>query len=421
MAESRAERAVRSRELSGAHRLAALMRRERGVVTAILAFLVFAANFNAYRVFGDGEVAYTFLRRLFGEDVDAVGYQFGLALMNAPFYAAGELAGAAGLREFQDAPIGPATITLASNAYVVGTVVVLAAVLVGMGLGHRGAVLAAAVFGTPLWYYASFSPSYSHVADTFLITAVIGLLFVHLRRPDLRLVLAMAALLGLATSMRYFDAAIAAGLALGLLLFRRRREAVVVAVGSAATFGLLLLIPAALGVPLFAQHYQPNLLEFSPLSPFRMLFTPHRGLFVWTPLCLLGAIGYVLLLRSRRGDRAFLAIAGVMGASLIAVQLAWPVWDGGWSFSQRYFTSLFPLVAIGLAGLWSLRPGLTASLAWLSVAWSLFLGLNHVFGVQQSDGAFDVARVMIGGDRSVGEFLDLVWAYCRLKYLFGAG
>lgn len=419
MAESRAERAVVHSSVGAVRGSFSVALRERGVILSALVFLVFAANFNAYRVFGDGEVAYAFLRKLFGEDVEAVGYQFGLALMNTPFYAAGKLVSAAGLKDFQDAPIGPATISLASNAYVVASIAVLAAVLIGMGLSHRGAVLTAAVFGTPLWYYASFSPSYSHAADTFLITATVGLLYLYFRRPGLRVVLAMGALLGLATSMRYFDAAIAAGLALGLFLFDRRRDAIVVVVSSAVTFGLLLLIPAALGVPLFAQHYQPSLLEFSPLSPFRMLFTPHRGLFIWTPLCLLGAIGYILLLRSRRGDRPFLAIAGMMGCGLIAIQLAWPVWDGGWSFSQRYFTALFPLVAIGLAGLWSVRPRLTAALAWLSVAWSLFLGLNHVFGVQQSDGAFEVAGVMIGGPRSIGDFLDLLWAYCRLKYLFG--
>jgi hypothetical protein len=394
-------------------------RREYGTIVAIVVYLLFAVNFNAYRVFGDGEVAYAFLRRLFGEDVDAVGYQFGLALMNAPFFAAGKLASAAGLRDFQDAPVGPATISLASNAYVVGAVVIVAALLIAMGIPHRGWVLAAAVFGTPLWYYASFSPSYSHAADTFLVTAGAGLVFLLFRSTTTRpqLPVAIGAVLGLAATVRYLDFALVAGLAVVLLVYGRRRDALLVAATSAATFGVLLLVPVAVGAPIFAQHYRPASLGFSPLSPLQMLFTNHRGLFIWTPLTILSVIGFWRLLLVRRDERPFLVALGVMSLSLLAAQVAVPFWDAGWSFSQRYFTALFALYAIGLAGLASWRPRLTAALATLTVAWSLFIGLNHVFGgAQQTDGAYQVADIVFSGERSVGEFLDLFWIYSRLKY-----
>jgi hypothetical protein len=106
-----------------------------------------------------------------------------------------------------------------------------------------------------------------------------------------------------------------------------------------------------------------------------------------------------------------------MSLSLLAAQAAVPFWDAGWSFSQRYFTALFALYAIGLAGLVSWRPRLTAALATLAVTWSLFIGLNHVFGgAQQTDGAYQVADIVFSGERSVGEFLDLCWIYSRLKY-----
>jgi hypothetical protein len=388
-------------------------------IVAGLVFLVFAANFNAYAIYSDGDVAYEFLRRLFGQDVDAVAYQFGLALMNAPFYALGQLAERGGLSTIQDADIDLVSISAATNFYVVATLFVVGFVLRQLELRPRLLVLLLALFGSPLWYYGTFATSQSHASDTFLITSVVALLLLHLRRPDVRLVLAIGALLGVATTIRYFDATMVGGLVVALFLLGLRRDAVVIAAVSAATFGLLLLLPVALDVPLFARHYQPGLLEPSPASPFLMLFSNHRGLFFWTPVCLLGAIGYVLLLRHRPDQRRFLTAAGSLAAGLIVAQLAWPVWDAGWSFSQRYFTSFFPLVAIGLGGMLTLvrRPAVIAVAA-AATAWSLFLGFNHAFGVDQSDGALEVAGKMIGGDRSVGEFLDLLWAYSRLRYAF---
>jgi hypothetical protein len=49
-------------------------------VVAEASWLLFAANFNlGFLWSSDAQVPYTFLRRLFGAQVNAVGYQFGLA------------------------------------------------------------------------------------------------------------------------------------------------------------------------------------------------------------------------------------------------------------------------------------------------------------------------------------------------------
>jgi hypothetical protein len=77
-----------------------------------------------------------------------------------------------------------------------------------------------------------------------------------------------------------------------------------------------------------------------------VLFSADHGLFTWTPLLLVSAIGLVLFLRSEKE----------VGASLLAAALAfyifisfYPSWDGMSSFGNRFFISLTYLFVIGLA------------------------------------------------------------------------
>jgi hypothetical protein len=392
----------------------------RAAAVALVTFLLFAANFNAYRVFGDGTVPYAFVRRLFGHDDDAIGYQFGLALLEAPFYAVGSALSQAGLGDIQGAPVPQAMISLAANAFVVGAAALAWLLIVRLRLPMPSFAVFAAVFGSPLWYYGVFSPSYTHAADTLIVTAVLAVLLVLLRtdrrRPELEA--GIAVLLALSITIRYFNGAQAAVLVAALVWLGRVRQAVTVAVGTVVTTTLLFLVPVAVGVPVFSSGYTPDAATaFTPLGPLRMLVTDHRGLFVWTPVTLLGAIGYVLLLRERRDDRAFLVTAASMAVALLLSYSIVPFWDGGWAFSQRYLTSWFPLVAIGMGGLLRYRRVVVAALASACIAWSVFLGLNHVFGASQDDGATGVAAKVVNGDRPPGAFFDLVGSYSRLKYV----
>jgi hypothetical protein len=152
-----------------------------------------------------------------------------------------------------------------------------------------------------------------------------------------------------------------------------------------------------------------------------MLFTEHRGLFVWSPVALLGAIGCVRLARVRPDQRPFLAIAGAMAALVVMSYSSVSFWDGTWSFSQRFFTPFFPLVAIGVASLWEARPRLTAVAATVATAWSVFLALTlQTVGPPGDDygylrgGALDVANQVRVRDVGPGEFVWGVYNRSRL-------
>jgi hypothetical protein len=225
-------------------------------------------------------------------------------------------------------------------------------------------------------------------------------------------------LVGVIVSVRYFDAALGGGLFLALVIYRRLRQAFVLAAVAGVTFGLLAVVPLALGVHLFEGGYQAGgLLRWSPASPFEMLFTLKRGLFLWTPVTALAVVGYVVLLRRDRAQRPFLVALGLMAILVVAIQAAVPFWDAGWSFSQRYFTALLPFFAVGIAGLLEVRPRLTVAASTAAVAWSVFLALSMVtLPYNEQTGGVD-ELVHLAGKQSPGSYAYGVWHISHLKII----
>ncbi|MGI8905313.1 MAG: hypothetical protein ACR2IE_02350 [Candidatus Sumerlaeaceae bacterium] len=80
-------------------------------------------------------------------------------------------------------------------------------------------------------------------------------------------------------------------------------------------------------------------------------FHPFRGLFVHSPMLLLGVAGALAMLRDRRLRPLSLLIL----SSVVVVFLynsAYYMWWGGWSFSPRHLAPALPLFAIGMVYGW---------------------------------------------------------------------
>jgi hypothetical protein len=87
---------------------------------------------------------------------------------------------------------------------------------------------------------------------------------------------------------------------------------------------------------------QPRLLD--------VLFSTNRGLFLWSPLLLLAALGWWPLWKK---DRRLTLIVVVNFAIQLYLIAAWPAWSAAAAFGQRFFTNLLPAFALGLAALLS--------------------------------------------------------------------
>jgi hypothetical protein len=392
--------------------------RRRGLALAAAAWLLFALDFSVLTITteGDSRVQFTLVRRLLGAHVHAVGYQFGLAIFEVPFYALGRLLAAMGIGTIDGAPSAEACVALGAIVVTLGALLLTAHLVTTLGLPLSALSALAATFGMPLFFYGTWEPGKSHAWDTFLFAAVLVILLAYVRSDfsDRRLLVALALLLGFSATVRYFSAPAAGALAVCLVALRRFREAVFLVVIAALTWGLLLLAPVSVGAPLTGGGYDTGILSFDPLGPLKMLVTDHRGLFVWSPIALMGVIGYMRLLLRGTPDRRFLVLAAVMAVAILLSYAAVPFWDGTWSFSQRFLTPFTPLVAIGVAGLARDVPRTTIVLASAASAWTVFLALNlQLIGPPHNDyttirgGAFDVALEVTRQHVTLGEY---AWA-----------
>ena len=391
-------------------------------------YLLFAINFSAYRVFGDGVLYYDFMRRFFGQhvvaaNVYAYAYAFGVDLWNAWFWGLSQAAIAVtGHRTVAGFSLGEVAITIASNAAVALSAFLGWRLLRRIGLPTRASVLLAVIFGTPLYYYATFSPSYPHAADALALTLAATLLLDLVDGDDSTWkLLALGACLGWLTVIRYIGFALWPGLLLPVLACRGPRRAAAVTGAAIAATGLLFLLPVLRGIPYGTPQTHPaTALNLDLLAPLKMLFSLHRGLFLWTPLTAISAIGIGLLIARLRGPHRIYVI-GLATASLLLVAAYatdgnW--WDGGWSFSQRYLTCLFPVFLLGFAEALRRWRWLVGILGTLAVLWSVFIGFNHAFGIPQSAGVNGIVQLYTSGQRTPHDFFHLFVSYSRFHHAF---
>lgn len=399
------------------------------------AYLFIALSFTEARVTNDGEVYYRFMQRLVGENVAGYAYQFGIVIWNLPFYLAGRLLGATLGRDSVGAlPLGELSVAIAAHAAVLVIFYLSWRLLREFQLPARPEVILLTVFGTPLFYYAVFQPSYKHAVDTLAICLMFFLLLRAAESPrSLMLCVAIGAVLAISINVRYANVALLAG---PLYLFLRSREfraaytVISVAVAGAA---LILAVPLLRGIPyglppeesIGAPHVQsvrtlasvaadpkPSSqdivggVQFDPLAPVKMLFTLERGLFLWTPLCFFGTIGFALLLRREIRQRRFLVALSISCLSLLLVHSLWGAfWTGGYSFSQRFLTGVFPLFLLGVGELirrarWSVVPVLASC-----VAFAFVVAIYHRYGydgVSERDG-LDRIYEFFRSEETVGE------------------
>jgi hypothetical protein len=424
---------------------------------SIGAYLLVAASYIQARVTDDGVIYYDFMRRVVGEDVSAYAYQFGVVFWNLPFYLLFRmLQRATGDDSIAGQPIGIVSVSVASTAAVLAIFYVSWRLLSEFGLqGAPGAILVT-VLGSPLFYYAIFQPGLKHAFDALLATILALLLLRASANPRVtRLSVEIGVVAALLITIRYANITLLAGV---LYVFLRNRALVQAYVATATAVLLatmILLVPLALGLPYglppaasasAPMHHQKartlaaaiparryylvtrtltatppapqasapggvdslNSFQFDPLAPAKMLFTFKRGLFVWTPATLFGVVGYFLLLRRLRERRTFLVGLGLSCLALLLVHMIWGgFWEGGYSFSQRFLTDLFPLFVIGIAELLRRAPKVFAPLLVACILWTGFLAVHHFYGydgVSQADGVGRIVDLYRTGEETPTTF-----------------
>ena len=319
----------------------------------------------------------------------------GTALLWSPFYLSmhgGVLASrVVGASIEADGFGGPylASVGYASALYgFLGLLLIYDGLIRWAGARAEHAVLAvlAIWFGTPVLYYMTLAPGFSHACSLFAVSLIVWLSARLAARPGARATewLAVGVAVGVAGLIREQDAlfgVVPAGIWLAHTIDRRRpREAVERALALGGT-AILMFVPQLFAYRAINGSFGPSGLvarKMSYSSPhfLEVLFDPGHGLLIWSPLLLLAGIG--LAIRLGRGATPL--------AWSLAIALLLQIWINGsvesWSqagaFGSRRFVATSAVFAWGLTTLIEVatrhsgRAVVAASLA-LCVWWNLSL------------------------------------------------
>ena len=142
----------------------------------------------------------------------------------------------------------------------------------------------------------------------------------------------------------------------------------------------------------FFDMLHPNLLAY--------LFSTRHGLFVWHPIMLLAAVGFVPLWRRDRRVTAALVVALVAQWYLNSATAEW--WAQA-SFGARRFVSATPLLALGMAALVQsftnrFRRGALVAVAAVSVliCWNFLFDVQYSWGFIPRDQAVSIYQLTVG-------------------------
>ena len=418
----------------------------RPMALAFALYAAFAVTFAHFQISGDALVYFNPMRRFFGEHPDfAFAYQFGSDMWNWPFFLVGKAMGwifGAQPRTFH-VSFEEISITFATQAAFVLTIYLGWRLLRQLELPAGPAVLFLTAFGSPLFYYVVFDPAMKHAVDTLVMTAAVyALLRIFEEGTDRQAVL-LGLLVAVSLNTRYVNFAFFFVAACSLLLSGRFRPLVVGGVTALIVGPAIFALPALRGISYFTPSYFPKssamgrlaigphpvlasttnpLNGFDPLTPFKMLGSDHRGLFLWTPLTAFAIVGFVLAVWSARSDarRGFLWTLSASALALLLAHSIWGFWDGAFSFSSRFLTALFPVFLIGVAELRRRFSGAIYLPLAVCAVWALMLAFVHTVGYDGITAGDGVGKSLTVIERTHGELEHKVKerAADRWRYLW---
>ncbi len=299
----------------------------------------------------------------------------GSALLWAPFYLLAHLgvltARAAGLDVAADGYSPPYLYALAwsSAGYGFAGLVLLHHLL--RRVAHvaepaaAGAVLALG-YGSPVLYYLTVAPGFSHAASLFAVTLLLAL---WLTRPEggLGRFAAIGLAGGLAALVREQDLLFLAAPGLHLAWRALARGDFARSLARGLTMGLCALAafaPQLLAYRALNGRLAPSQLvrrKLDSTSPhfFEVLLSPGHGLFVWCPLLLLATVGLVVAWRRTAAHEHDAGVGARVRLAALGLALLLQVWINGalesWSqagaFGSRRFVGATAVFAWGLAAL----------------------------------------------------------------------
>jgi hypothetical protein len=380
-------------------------------ITAII-FILLALNFNSWTVWSDGHAYFAILESIVQDkDLDLTNqfhdhngiylvtplkgidenrfvspYAFGAPLLNAPLYAIAlttEKIFGINTKYNNYNFLRTASVNITANILALITILFCFTTIKKIGLKLSALSMLCLTITTPLFFYATMTPSFPHAADAFALSALL-LLLLHFEKTkkETKKYFWPGLLLGFATSIRYYNAFLVIPTILFFALQKQWKKTLFFALGFAAfAWTIPIYWQIAMGeqgtkiATTLATDTTPSIL---PTHAIDILLNPIHGLLIWSPIIIFSLFGFWIMFKKRQTKKIALLVSGFF-ITLVLAYGRTEIWSAGWSYSARYLTGLFPVFAIGFAA-FETKFGKTARIiAIVCLLYSAFLLLNETF------------------------------------------
>lgn len=405
-------------------------------------FIFFALGFNIYRVQSDGLFYYTFLEHMLCTPDPEIPsfwnnnpgfHQSGCAYFNAPFYLIARfLEGLFPTRpNFNGITLRQISVNLASNFYLLCSIVLAVKILKKMNLKNIMLPVASILFSTSAFTVAVITPSFHHAVDIFVNTLFIYLFLNYERQKNERSFFWLGALVIIAILVRYTNVILIAALLLYLFLLKGYKKIKYFILGIMAIGWIPPLLFYIYNGSIFypcirmqgTMHTIKSSLPLFPIYSLKYLIHPLHGIFIWSPATILSAIGLTFFMRNKEKFNLLLSLIWIL---LLFLYGYVSFWHAGWSFSNRYLVNLFAVYIVGLS-LFLESNRKMRFLVIIFAIYSIVLFLNWYLCIM--NGEFGTPANMINAwktgisDTSIDSvvnfkiFFHRIYEMCRYKYL----
>ena len=286
----------------------------------------------------------------------------GSAVLWAPFYLLVHL----GVRICGGVADGYSPPYIAAVCYASALYALLGALLIHDTLRRQGGFAepaaswspAALWLATPVLYYATLAPGFSHAASLFAVSLLLWL-WLRARQQEGRQAIwgwvLTGAIGGLCALVREQDGLFLVAPALDLAFTTAARRAWkegLLRGAALAAAAILVFLPQLAVYKVLTGAYAPSKMvsgkmDYSSPHFLEVLFDPGHGLFVWSPLLLVAAAGLALAIR--RGPPRVPALLAIAFLLQVWVCGALYTWQQAGAFGARRFVATTPVFAWGLA------------------------------------------------------------------------
>jgi hypothetical protein len=273
------------------------------------------------------------------------------------------------------------------------------------------ATLAALLFGTSLFHYATYDSSYSHAYSFFLIATLLDLTDRWHGRRSRTIAVLLGLVSGLIVLTRHTNLLFLLFVPLYAVANSGIRETVHALRERARELLLMAAVAALVIAPQLALYYQATGrvlvssygdlgFDFAHPHIIGVLVSVQKGLFFWSPLLVLAVAGF---LRRSTMARNLLVPAAVVLTANTYVIASWWDWQFGASFGHRGFVDALPVFGVGLASTFEWASARRARTVAISIIVVLAVGMSVIHMIQYWNGVLPMS--------------DLTWPRYRAVFL----